>query len=70
MTLWLCGQYQGSLKTGATAWDFQGIFSTKDKAISACKGWGYFIAPVFLDMELPGESVIFPNLEYPRRKGD
>ena len=54
-SLYLCGQihYEG--------WDFQGIFSTKQKALDACVNPNYFVTRVTLDEEAPEESELFPN---------
>lgn len=57
--LWFCGQHVGE------SWEFQGIFSTREKAIGACRTIKYFIAPVNLDEELPKETTLFKDLEYP-----
>lgn len=57
--LWLCGQHVGK------SWEFQGVFSTRQKAIDACKTLNYFIAPIFLNEELPKEPVTFKDYEYP-----
>lgn len=64
MELWLCGQYRSGL-TGDVVWDFQGVFSTKEKAIEACRNRNYFIAPVKIDEELPDETMVHPGCEYP-----
>ena len=45
--LWLCGQFRPI--TGR--WEFQGIFSSREKAIAACRNENYFIQPVNLDDE-------------------
>ena len=44
-------------------WYFEGIFSTKAKAVSACQNENYFIAAVELDGE--SKTLPFANAEYP-----
>jgi hypothetical protein len=65
--LWLVGQYRSGDIAGKVIWDFNGIFSDRDKAIAACRDPNYFIAPVILNEELPHETIIFPRLEWPLR---
>ncbi len=60
--LWLCGQAKSE---DGRCWEFQGIFSTKEKAIAACRHEWYFIAPVELDAELPDETVEMAGAYYP-----
>jgi hypothetical protein len=66
MKLWLCGQAKGDYETGADRWEFQGIFSSEEKAINACLAENYFIYPVELDKEYPQESVIPEDGVYPK----
>ena len=64
MKLWICGQYrEGEL--GKAIWDFQGVFSSKENAIKACKNPNYFVAPAILDKELPSEPTEWPDVIYP-----
>lgn len=37
-------------------WDFQGVFSTEEKAVAACRDWTYFVGPADLDAEVPHET--------------
>jgi len=46
-------------------WEFQGVFSTKEKAIAACKGPGWGYGPEELDVELPEESIVWEGFVYP-----
>lgn len=59
--LWICGQWQEDFKL----WEFQGVFSSRAKAIKACKNIRYFIFPALLNKELPMETVIPDGFEYP-----
>lgn len=62
--LWLCGKYRLG-ESSYVVWDFQGIFSTKAKAVAACRNRNYFIFPCAIDEELPDETIIPPEYEYP-----
>ncbi len=64
MKLWLVGQYRSG-DTLNTVWDFNGVFSLKEKALLACRNENYFIAEIELDKELPDEIGGFPKTEYP-----
>ena len=59
--LWVVGQWVGD-----GPWHFQGVFSSKKKAIQACRDTTYFMGPVKLDMELPSEEVTWVGLHYPK----
>lgn len=49
--LWIVGQ----IREGAQ-WEFQGVFSTEERAVAACRTEDYFVARVGLDAELPHET--------------
>lgn len=62
MQVWLVFQFQGD----SIAPDFQGVFSTKEKAIAACTMQTYCVCgPELLDHELPTEPGLFPKCWYP-----
>jgi len=62
--LWLCGKYiSGNFPE--VVWDFQGIFSTRDNAIEACRDESYFICSVKLDEQLSDEAEEMPDFAYP-----
>ena len=50
--LWFVGQYKEKKDT----FEIQGIFSTEERALKACKDRNYFIHPLMLDEELPHET--------------
>jgi hypothetical protein len=50
------------------AQDFQGIFSTKERAIAACKLDTFAVTRVILDRELPIETVDREKCWYPLRE--
>lgn len=60
--MWLVGQYRSGM-SGDVVWDFQGIFSTKKKAMKAMRNDKYFIHEVTLNEELPDETIIM-DMEY------
>jgi len=66
--LWVVGQYRGHIED-AVAWDFQGLFSSKEKAIEACVGDHYFCGPVVLDRKLPAKVLVWEGAYYPRLSG-
>lgn len=57
--LWVVGKFV------YPSWQFQGIFSTEEKAVSQCQDWYHFVGPVELDAELPKEAVSWPGCYYP-----
>lgn len=62
VTVWVAGQYRGD----GEPWDIQGVFSTEEKAVAACRTPDYFVGPLTLDAELPHEVVPdWPGSYYP-----
>ncbi len=51
--LWIVGKSLGA----ASLWEFQGVFTSQEKAEAACHGPLYFVAPVVLNQVLPDETV-------------
>jgi len=64
--LWLVGQ--SYMDYHPQAWEFVGVFSTKEKAIEACKTWRYFVASIWLDVAGPEETTPF-NCFFPKGNG-
>ena len=60
--VWIVGKW-------GTPWAFQGVFTTKQKAIAACVDWNYFIGPALLDEVLPSENMPWPGAYYPNPPG-
>lgn len=66
MKLWIVGQaIRGAIASSVGAWIFQGVFDTEDKAVAACKGELWFVAPAELNQELPADPIEWPGLRYP-----
>ena len=63
--LWICGQLKGEWEETGSIWEFQGVFSSEEKAHNACRNENYFIFPAKLDEELPVESVLPDRASYP-----
>ena len=63
---WICGQLRGNYKSKGSIWDFQGVFSSRAKAIKACRNENYFIFSARLDQELPDERMEAPDAVYPK----
>jgi hypothetical protein len=64
MELYLVGQEKDG------QWEFQGVFSSFEKAKSQCKNIYYFIAKVKLDEPVPEETLPFPSITYPMVGGE
>ncbi len=65
--LWVCGQHRAKTTDGIV-WDFQGIFSSRELAIAACKNRMYFIGPVSLDNPFQDARCEWPGVFYPLAK--
>ena len=59
--LWIVGKwwYENA------KWEFFGVFSTREKALLACRDKDYFIGSAILDESLPEEPVEWPDFCYP-----
>jgi hypothetical protein len=66
-TLWLVGQYKGESDIGRVG-EFQGVFSTQQKAEAACRDRNYWVMPLTLDKEYPHESEAAVGAYYPLAK--
>jgi hypothetical protein len=58
--VWICHKH---LLAGQ--FEFQGVFSTEEKAISACIDYNYGIGPANLDEQLPDETTKWEGFYYP-----
>lgn len=59
--VWVCGQN----KFGGR-WELQGVFSTEEAAIDACRDHTYFVGPIKLNESLPHETLPeWPGAHYP-----
>jgi len=61
--LYMVGQQKPS-RENPTYWEFQGIFSAKNRAILACRNRNYFYVEIMLNENLPDETIglctVFP----------
>jgi len=64
--LWICGQLRGNWRKGGSVWDFQGVFSSRLRAVLACRKKPYFVFSAKLNEELPARPLIPPDAFYPR----
>lgn len=48
------------------AWDFQGVFSSEDLAVAACRDDRYFVAPAKMNQQLPHDAADWPGCYYPK----
>jgi len=62
--LFLVGKFIAETSEGI-AWEFQGVFSSREKAIAACRTPMYCIMPIELDADIPDAPHEFPICEYP-----
>ena len=46
-------------------WEFQGVFSSRDAAIAACRDHMYFVFPAKIGESFPHESVQLEGCFYP-----
>lgn len=58
--LWLVTQKRGA------SWEVQGIFSSHEKAVAACRNDHYSVVEEELDLALPDETIPPLNEEWPR----
>lgn len=61
VTLWIVGRHLYE----SDAWEFQGVFTSQEFALAACRDRSYFIAPAILDEIHSHESVPWPGAYYP-----
>ncbi len=59
-TLWYVGRARGG-EFPDCVWDFQGVFSSEQRAVAASRDPTYFVSPIALDEELPHESMETPG---------
>ena len=64
MELWIVGQYKGTGEAG-DAWEFQGVFSSKEQAVQECRNKSYFIAPATLNESFGDATEDWPGCYYP-----
>ena len=64
MDLWIVGQYVSG-ERGSVVWQLSGVFDSKEKAVSACRTWEYFVGSVTLNQQFPHETVPWEGCYYP-----
>ena len=65
MKVWIVGKLLEYSKKGSR-WDFGGVFSSEEKAKTACYDKTYFMGPAILDEEVPEASVPWDDAYYPK----
>lgn len=60
--VWIVGRV---LDYKSCAWEFQGVFSSPEKAITACKNENWFVGEAVIDQGLPIESCEWINAHCP-----
>jgi hypothetical protein len=66
MRLWIVGK-PAMGDSPRSAWEFQGVFNSRDRAVAACVGPNHFLFPATLNERLPEETILSPGTEYPNR---
>ena len=64
MSLWVVGKYMASTVSGPV-WEFQGVFDHESKAIAACSGPEFFVAPATLNQAITPQTQEWPGMRYP-----
>ena len=68
--VWVVGKFMGIVVTNTkdecNYWEMEGIFSSEQLAIKACKLNRHFIGPMELDEPCPEETALWPGAYYPR----
>jgi hypothetical protein len=67
--LWICGRLTHGYQESGSPWEFQGVFSSEEKAVEACRDWSYFIFTAALDEALPHETCFPKQCYYPFKGG-
>lgn len=65
VTVYVVGQFKDELPDGGIAWEFQGVFSSRDLAQAACLRRDFFFGPAELDKALPVKTGTWKGCEYP-----
>ena len=68
MIVWVCGKVTGDANQPLCPWELVGVFSTEDKARSACRVREHFIGPIEMDLSAPECSVRWPESYYPTQR--
>lgn len=64
--LFIVGRVTSAPDTQPPTWEFQGVFSTEEQAVSACRDFTYFLGPATLDESLPHETMPeWPGARFP-----
>lgn len=64
MDLFIVGKWISEASDGQV-WEFQGVYSSTEAAVSACKSSLYFVAPAVLDREIGDATEAWPDAFYP-----
>lgn len=57
--------FVGRYKQSEKAFDIQGIFTTRNRAIAACRTWEYFVIPLPINTAFQHETIVAENTFYP-----
>jgi hypothetical protein len=62
--LWLVGQFKAETEQGI-AWEFIGVFETRELAVAACTSENQCVQSVRLNERRPDKTETFPDSFYP-----
>lgn len=64
--VFIVGRVKNTPASLARTWDFQGVFSSEDAAVQACRDFTYFVGPAEIDVDLPHETIDgWPSAYFP-----
>lgn len=66
MKVWIVGKWIRDY-SDTVGWEFQGVFSSYEKAVAACVNRDFFVGPAVLDAELPFEKHDWVDCKFPLR---
>lgn len=66
-TVYFVGQQMGKWRPGKASFEVQGVFSSKKKAVGACRNRNYFVMPLQLNGCLPHEYTMIKECWYPKQ---
>jgi len=64
-TVFIVSRHKCTTPDGDHLFEIQGVFTSEEKAIAACRDENYGYGPEVLDQELPHESTPWPGYVYP-----
>ena len=60
--VWIVGK---CIDAATSAWEFQGVYSSEERAVAACLSEQWFIGPARVDEPVPARTEAWPGARYP-----